>query len=129
MLNEEKIILMTKMASYEQNEGKKNVAIGKYFRGDYIALQVLKSLVGATVCFGIFFALYIFYDFEIFMQDIYKMDVFSFAKNVLIIYGVTIVVYGIISYIVFSYRYTKARKSLKRYYVNLKKLNSLYQNL
>lgn len=128
MLNEERIILMTKMASYEQNEGKKNVAIGKYFRGDYIALQVLKSLISATICFGVFFALYIFYDFEVFMQDIYKMDIFAFAKNVLILYGVTIVIYGIISYIIFSYRYTKARKSLKRYYVNLKKLNSLYQN-
>ena len=37
MLNEEKIILMTQMASYEENEGKKNMAIGRYFRSDYIA--------------------------------------------------------------------------------------------
>ena len=37
MLNEERIKLMTKMACYEANEGKKNVAIGNYFRGDYIA--------------------------------------------------------------------------------------------
>ena len=42
MLNEEKIILMTQMASYEENEGKKNMAIGRYFRSDYIAIQVLK---------------------------------------------------------------------------------------
>ena len=34
MLNEEKIILMTQMASYEENEGKKNMAIGRYFRSD-----------------------------------------------------------------------------------------------
>ena len=27
MLNEEKIILMTQMASYEENEGKKNMAM------------------------------------------------------------------------------------------------------
>ena len=37
MLNEEKVILMTQMASYEENEGKKNMAIGRYFRSDYIA--------------------------------------------------------------------------------------------
>lgn len=43
MLNEEKVILMTQMASYEENEGKKNMAIGRYFRSDYIAIQVLKS--------------------------------------------------------------------------------------
>ena len=34
MLNEERVILMTKLASYEANEGKKNVAIGNYFRSE-----------------------------------------------------------------------------------------------
>ena len=38
MLNEEKVILMTQMASYEENEGKKNIAIGRYFSSDYIAI-------------------------------------------------------------------------------------------
>ena len=50
MLNEERIILMTHMASYEEHEGKKNVAIGNYFRGDYIGFQVLKSINGRRLC-------------------------------------------------------------------------------
>ena len=79
MLNEEKIILMTQMASYEENEGKKNMAIGRYFRSDYIAIQVLKSVLCATIAYAVCFALFIFYDFETFMQDIYKMDLVSFA--------------------------------------------------
>ena len=29
MLNEERIILMTKMASYEEGEGKKSMALGR----------------------------------------------------------------------------------------------------
>ena len=126
MLNEERIILMTKMASYEENEGKKNVNIGNYFRSDYIGLQVLKSVFCATLAYIIIFALFVFYDFEVFMQDIYKMDLITFARNVLIYYGVTVLIYGGISYAVYSYRYTKAKKSLKCYYHNLKKLNSLY---
>ena len=44
MLNEEKVILMTQMASYEENEGKKNMAIGRYFRSDYIAIQEVHSV-------------------------------------------------------------------------------------
>lgn len=126
MLNEERVILMTQMASYEENEGKKNVNIGNYFRSDYIAIQVLKSVFCATIAYAIVFALFVFYDFEGFMQDIYKMDLIAFARNVLIYYGATVVLYGIISYGVYSYRYTKAKKSLKCYYRNLKKLNSLY---
>ena len=56
MLNEERIRLMTKMASYEANEGKKNVSIGSYFRGDYIGLQVIKSVISGTIGFFIIFA-------------------------------------------------------------------------
>ncbi len=126
MLNEDRIIMMTKMASYEEKEGKESVAIGKYFRSDYISIQVMKAVLSATIAFAIVLALYIFYDFEVFMQDIYKIDLFKFAKNVLICYGVTVVIYGAISYVICSYRYAKAKKSLKCYYHNLKKLNAMY---
>jgi hypothetical protein len=126
MLNEERVILMTKMASYEENEGKKNVSIGNYFRSDYIAVQMLKSIICATIAFAAIFALYIFYGFENFMQEIYRMDILAFAKKILMYYGITILVYGGISYVVYSMRYSKAKRNLKQYYQNLKKLNSLY---
>lgn len=127
MLNEERVILMTKMASYEAHEGRENMKIGKYFRGDYIAIQVLKSILGATIAFALIFALFVLYDFEVFMQDIYNMDLVSFAQTLLMYYGITVVVYGGLSYGLYAYRYTKARKSLKLYHHNLKKLNSLYE--
>lgn len=128
MLNEEKIILMTKLASYEENEGKKNAAIGNYFRGDYIGWQVLKSVISATAAFVLVFALYIFYDFEIFMTDIYKMDLLGFAKQVLYLYLGTVGGYAVISYIVYAYRYSRARKSMKLYYMNLRKLSGMYRS-
>ena len=113
MLNEERIKLMTKMACYEANEGKKNVAIGNYFRGDYIGLQVIKSILSATIAFVILFAMFIFYDFEIFMTDIYKMDLFQFAKSVIIDYLIFTGVYALISYGVYTYRYTRAKRALR----------------
>lgn len=126
MLNEERVILMTHLSSYESGEGKKNVRIGNYFRSDYIAIQILKSVISGTVAFGIIFALYIFYDFEVFMEDLYKIDLIAFAKSVLKNYAVFIVAYGLLTYIVCTYRYAKVKKSLKCYYHNLKKLGSLY---
>ncbi len=126
MLNEERIKLMTKMASYEANEGKKNVSIGSYFRGDYIGLQVIRSIISGTIGFFIVFAMFIFYDLETFMQDIYKMDLLQFGKNVIIAYLVFVIVYAFISYGVYMYRYARAKKSLKTYYNNLKKLSYLY---
>lgn len=127
MLNEERVILMTRMESYAENEGRKNMQIGNYFRADYISLQILKSVLGVTIAYGIVLLLYVLYNLETFMQDIYKMDLLGFATDILKWYGVTVLVFGGISYLVYSYRYYKARKSLKNYYNHLKKLNSLYK--
>ena len=127
MLNEERVILMTRMESYAENEGKKNMQIGKYYRGDYIGLQILKSILSATVAFVICFAIYILYHFETLLQEMYKMDLIEFAKQILLYYAVTVVAYGVISYLVYAYRYSKAKKNLKGYYNHLKELNSLYE--
>lgn len=126
MLNEQRIILMTQLASYEKGEGKKNVKIGNYFRSDYIAVQILKSVISATIAFGIVFALYVLYDFEAFMQNLYKIDLFVYAQNVVTWYLVTVLGYGVLTYAVATWRYAKTKKSLKSYYNNLKKLGSLY---
>ena len=60
MLSEERVILMTKMASYEEHEGKKYMKIGRYFRDDYIAVQILKSIFCATLAFAWIFAIFFF---------------------------------------------------------------------
>lgn len=127
MLNEERIKLMTRMASYEAGEGKKSMNIGKYFRSDYISIHVLKSIISSTISFVVCVALYLFYDFESFMQNIYEMDLIKFAKDIMVIYVIVVVGYALLTYIIYSSQYKKARKSLKKYYNNLRKLSDLYQ--
>ncbi len=126
MLNKERIILMTKLASYETHEGKKDVAVYSYFKGDYIGLQVLKSIICATIAFAIVCVMAVFYDFEIFMADIYKMDILGLAKNILIMYLCLVGGYAVLTYFVYLNRYKKTRASLKRYYNNLKRLSRMY---
>ncbi len=126
MLNKERVILMTKMASYEENEGRKNRSVMSYFRGDYVWFQVLKSVIFGTLAFGIVFGMYIFYDFEVFMMDIYKMDLLEFGRSVLKKYLFVIGIYCIISYAVYSYRYAKARQGVRLYQNNLRKLSGMY---
>ena len=95
MLNEERVRLMTRMACYEAKEGRKNVAIGNYFRGDYIGLQVIKSVISATIAYILIFAMFILYDFEVFMEGLhltrndfvfldppYDSDFSTYAQNI-----------------------------------------------
>lgn len=125
MLNEEKVILMTRLASYEKREGKGNMAIGKYFRGDFISLHLLKAVLVATICYFIGFGLYLLYFVEELMAKIYEIDFIVFAKNAISIYAIFVVIYCCLSYVVFTYRFVKAKKGIRRYYHNLKKLSSM----
>jgi predicted secreted protein len=59
MINEERVILMTKLASYERGPGKKNVTISNFFRSDYIGFQLLKSVIYATMASAIVVGVYI----------------------------------------------------------------------
>lgn len=126
MLNEERIKLMTHMAAYEENEGKRNIEIGNYFRSDYISLQVLKSVISATIVFAIVLCGYLFYDFETAMKDMYQIDLLAVGKDLLLAYVVFTGIYTLISYLVYSYRYNRARKSLKKYYSRLHMLSEMY---
>jgi formate hydrogenlyase subunit 3/multisubunit Na+/H+ antiporter MnhD subunit len=122
MINEDRVILMTKLASYESGPGKKNVAISNYFRGDYIGFQILQSIISATLAFAIVVGIYLFYHFEDLMLDIYQMDLMALGREALKYYLIVVTAYCVLSYIVYSYRYHRARKSLKNYYHNLRKL-------
>ena len=127
MLSEQRIKLMTKLSSYEAGEGKKNMAIGSYFRGDYIGKEVVKSFIYGTIAYIIMFAVYIAYDFDIFMQDIYKMDLIEFGKNVGLLYAKLIVAYMLATYLVYHIRYKRSRRGLRIYYNNLRRLAVMYK--
>lgn len=127
MLNESRIKLMTRMASFEANEGRKSMSIGTYFRGDYIGKEVIKSIIYGTIAYMICIALYIGYQFENLLSDIYKMDLPGLGRKLVFGYLKFIVVYGIVTYIVYALRYQKARRNLRAYYNNLRRLNSMYR--
>ncbi len=127
MLDEERVILMTKMAAYTARNGRKNDAMNSYFRGDYVGFNVLKSVLSATLCYAIIVAAYLIYNFEDVIQNLYNMDLLAVGKRFLLYYIIMIVVYAVISYIVYSYRYSKMRKELKGYYGNLRRLAKMYE--
>ncbi len=126
MLSQERIKLMTKMAAYEENEGKKYMSIGSYFRSDYMGMQVIRSVICGTLAFFLLAGLYVYYHFETMMQDIYKMDLLLLGRRVLFYYVVFIAAYSVITYVVYSFRYSRAKRSLKHYYYHLKQLAAIY---
>lgn len=50
VLNENKVKMMTKMAIYEKNEGRKMLRTAKYFKGDFIAFGIFKDINNYNIC-------------------------------------------------------------------------------
>ncbi|MCR5655996.1 MAG: hypothetical protein K6G06_00915 [Butyrivibrio sp.] len=127
MLNEERVILMTRMAAYQQHEGKENNAINSYFRSDYVGFQVLKSVISATIVYLILVAAYVMYHFSEVLQDVYNTDLMATARKYLVYYILLVAVYSVISYIIYSIRYNRMRGNMRAYYSCLKKLGRMYE--
>lgn len=122
MLDEKNIRVMTKLASYEEGVGKKYMAIGNYFRTDYITLQLLKSFVCGTIAFLAVGGIMLFCNFEMLMGEAYETDLVEFAKGLGKKYLILIGLYLLATYIWSAWKYTKAKKSLNSYKDVLNKL-------
>lgn len=128
MLNNEKIRLMTRMAAFDEVEGKKDIAVNGYFRGDYISFQILKSAIYATIGFAVIIALYILYNLETFLADFYKMDLLAFSKEWLTRYVIVLLIYLVISYFVYALRFNRSKRRIRAYQQQLKQLHIMYDN-
>ena len=126
MIHEERVILMTGLQVYEDGDGKRDIAISNYFRGDYLGMQMLKSVIYVTIAAGLFFAGYVFYNLEEFLNNIYQTNWLEYAQTLLPRYLVLVLAYTLITYLVYACRYAKAKKNLKKYYGGLKALNAMY---
>ena len=50
MVSEQKVRMMIRLAEYESHEEKQDFARTKYYKMDYIRLQILKTLVCVLLC-------------------------------------------------------------------------------
>lgn len=128
MLNNEKIILMTKLSLYEQKNQKKEIKTSRYFRGDYMALKMLKSFVCITVAYLLCLVLWFMYKSDNIISSMSTTGRFTeLVVIMIIIYVVAVVVYMIFSYAFFSHRFRSIRKNLKEYNGDLKTLHRIQE--
>lgn len=127
-MNEERIRLMTKLASYEQGKGQEHMAITQYYRGDYISFQMMKTFVCSTLAFGILALLCALYQMEDLMALLYRNDPQAFLMKLLALYIGFVGVFQIIAYLVFSQRHKRAYKGQRQCLSWLKKAARLRES-
>ena len=115
MLNNEKIILMTKLSLYEQKNQKKEIKTSKYFRGDYMSLKMLKSFLCITVAYLLCLVLWFMYKSDKVISSLTTTGrLTALIVMLVILYIVSVVLYMIFSYAFFSHKFRNIRKHLKQ---------------
>ena len=126
MLNENKIKMMTKMAIYEKNQGRRMIKTAKYYKGDYVALGVLKGTIATTIAYIIVLMMVIICNVEKIVANIDSIDYLQIGKTAVLYYVIALIVFSVISGIVCAYQYEKSRGGLKTYFSRLNKLERFY---
>ena len=126
MLNERKIRLMTKLSLYEKKEGKEDLKLAKYYKGDYARFQAWRTGIAVTIAYVLILIIAAVYKAEYFLDNAFNIDYEALGKKVLGIYVLLMAVYVIIAMLVYSLKYSESRKKLARYFRMLRKLNHFY---
>ncbi|HHT57562.1 hypothetical protein [Herbinix luporum] len=127
MLNFKKIRLMTKLAVYENKEGKEDIYLSKYYKQDYVRLQVIKSIISATIGYILIITMIGFYRMEHLIKKAVSLQYKTIGGYILGFYIIIITIYGLGSYLGYSMKYDASRKKLARYFKLLKRMEKIYK--
>lgn len=127
MLNEKKIRLMMELARYEEGQGKEEMRIAKYFRSDYLGIALFKNFFLASIGYMVVLLLIAAYFSEYLLNNVHKMNLILLAVVLIGGYIITITVYSVITYIIYSLKYSRAKMGVEAYDRKLEKLEALYK--
>ncbi len=127
MLNQERVCEMTRLAIFDQEEGRGCRPMIQYFRKDYIAKELLKSFITGTAAFFLFAGTLVLYRMEELLEQINSIDIRQTVIRGILLYAVWMAVYLSVTYAVYYMRYTKGRQKVKQYYLHLKRVNKIYR--
>ena len=127
MVNEERVKQLYKIASYEQNEEKRNRKVGQYYRSDYIGRQMIGSIFTGSIAFVCFAVLWMLSSWEDVLDSINNLEIVGIAIEMIIYYVLFMALYLVATYIVYRVRYEAGKKKMKIYMNDLKRMQKMYE--
>jgi len=124
MLNEEKIKLMHKLAYYEKSE-KRDFKLSRYYKNDYVRVNLLKSVASVTVGYLLILLLLGLYKSEYLIANAVNLAYKDIGMTILGVYVLILTVYVTGSLVGYSLYYNYSRKKLARYFNMLKKVKKI----
>lgn len=125
MINNEKVSLMTKLAIYEEKNSE-DIKLSKYYKSDYIRHNVLKTIISVSFAYVCVLILILFYNLEEVLAKAFELNYTMLGIEIFVSYFVLIVIFTLISFMIYSEKINRSRKSLMKYHRGLKQLIRIY---
>jgi len=127
MVNETKVKLMTKAAMVQKKDKRGMFTASRFFGDDYVSFQVIKGLIGVTLCYVLILALWVLENADALMTQYSLASLIRMAQGFGVLYILIVVITTFIGVLAYTSRYWKSRQSTKEYQTSLKKLSRIYQ--
>ncbi len=127
MLDENRVKLMTRLALYEQTEGKEDFKISEYYKSDYIGMHVICSVLWVTVGYVCVGVLVVLAGLEDLMAKMSMGLLVTLLIGAVAGYLVTVIIFGIVTSHVYNKKHQNARQRVKLFNHDLIKLLKLYE--
>ena len=127
MINIRKTRLMTKLALYETGEGREDIRLSKYYKTDYVRLQILKTVLAVTIGYILILLMVGLYKSEYLIAEAVNLDYRAIGITVLVIYIILLTIYIVGTIIGYSIKYDLSRGKLTRYFRLLNIMKKIYR--
>lgn len=107
--------MMTKLAVYEKQQGKKELKMHRFSMRTYLSLKLIGSFFAVTVAYVLGAALYMMRYYSNIMTEGLAFSYGGILKNILIVYGIVMIINLSITFVIQRKRYIKMLKSIRQY--------------
>ena len=127
MLDKKKVELMTRLAFYEQTEGKEDFKISAYYRRDYTGLHMICSFLWVTVGYICVVGMFVLVKMEDILNNVSNGLIMMLAGAIVLGYISLIIVYLIVTGHIYNEKHKDARQRVKKYNHDLTRLLKMYE--
>jgi hypothetical protein len=120
MLNERKIRWMAQASIYQKNEGVQDLKENAFFASDFVRYNLLKTLLGVTVAYILILGIYAVCNMEQILSMAADFQLSDLFQQALRYYIILLIIYSLVSAVIYAWRYHKSHERVRTYYRMLK---------
>ena len=126
-MNAGKIRRMAKIEQFIAKESDDHLKTARYYRSDYLGLQLIRNFFLVTIGYLLVMALYFIRHGMAMLDHLYIQDIGRLSLGWIAGYIIVLAVYTLLTYTIYSLRYAKAQKMERFLDHQLEKMQEKYE--